>query len=409
MAGNLALFAYYYKPENTSGVQRAARLAKYLPQFGWPTWVIASSAGGIDPTLERVVHVPGPADGSPAAARWSHLGLLAERFLPYQEKLPWVPHAVEAFERLHTAQPFSALLSTSPPTGSHIAAWRIKRKFRLPWIADFRDPILGNPGRPRRWAQPYDRALQREIFRSADIVLAVTDTMRDLWRAQYPRWAHKFQLIWNGFDPEEGFGPLDAPPRPYRVLLHAGVLYSQRHPLAMLDSLARLIGNGRLNPDALRLRFIGIVQEMDQLRARPSVALLASRGCLDMNGQLIPRDDAMREIATADSLFLIDIVNNSKVGYTVPAKLYDYLLTGRPILSITDPGSPVDRILAQSGVPYACLYHADSPETLDGKLHGFLSLPGAPVTPGPWFFENFDGRLQARAIGAMLETSAPGR
>lgn len=117
----------------------------------------------------------------------------------------------------------------------------------------------------------------------------------------------------------------------------------------------------------------------------------------------------MREIATADSLFLIDIVNNSKVGYTVPAKLYDYLLTGRPILSITDPGSPVDRILAQSGVPYACLYHADSPGTLDGKLHGFFSLSSTPVTPSPWFFENFDGRLQARAIGAMLEADAPRR
>jgi hypothetical protein len=408
MHGNLALFAFYYKPENTSGVQRAVRFAKYLPQYGWRPWVFASSAAGVDPSLERVVYLPGDAAPRPAVRRWSTCGDLLERILPYQEKLPWVAHAVDAFERIHAENPFTAILSTSPPTGSHIAAWILKRKYGIRWIADFRDPILGNPGRPRRWAQPYDRILEREIFRSADTVLAVTDTMRDLWRRDYPRWSHKFQLIWNGFDPEEGFGPIRPPDRPYRVLTHAGVLYSLRHPFGVMDSLARLVESGRIDSAQLKLRFVGIVQEMERFLASPSVSLLQARGCLEMDGKLVPRADAMNEIATADYLFVIDIVNNSNMGYTVPAKLYDYLLTGRPILAVTDPGSAVDRIIEQSGVPHACLYHTDSEKAVDDKLLAFLALSSEPVKPASWFFENFDGRLQAGAVSAMLKGDAPG-
>jgi len=408
MAENLVLFAFYYKPENTSGVQRAARLAKYLPENGLQTWVIASSSGGTDPTLERVVHVPNPGTELAHVQRRSRWAERLEVLLPYQERLPWAPHALEAFERIHERNPVSAVISTSPPTGGHAVAWMIKRKYGIRWIADFRDPILGNPGRPRRWAQPYDRFLQREIFRSADLVLTVTDTMRDMWRKEFPRWSHKFKLVWNGFDPDEGFGPKPIPERPHRVLTHAGVLYSLRHPYHVMAGIERLIRGGILSAAKLRLRFVGIVQEMERFRDAPAVAYLDAQGCVEMNGVNVPRQQAMDEIATADYLFLIDIVNTENAGYTVPAKLYDYLLTGRPILSVTDPGSPVDRILAQSGVPYACLYHSDPPETIDAKLGAFFRLSSEPVKPSPWFYDNFDGRRQAALISEMLKPAAGG-
>jgi hypothetical protein len=101
---------------------------------------------------------------------------------------------------------------------------------------------------------------------------------------------------------------------------------------------------------------------------------------------------------------LIDIVNLWNVGYTVPAKIFEYILIGRPILAITDRESPVERILQNSGVPAVFIYHDDTPERIDEKLIGLYQLPNTAVPPSPWFMNNFDGRSQAGAFSTILDS-----
>jgi len=395
------LFAYYYLPDNTSGVQRAVRMARYLPEHGYDTLVIASSHAGAGPVAPGVCHVP--TAGDRARSYQAALARFAQRIVPYNERLEWVPHAIRPAKRVISGGDVGALISTSPPLASHFAALLIKMRYGLKWIADFRDPLVGNPGRPRDWAKPYDAWLERLIFRNADAAIAVTDAVAEEWRRRYPRWATKFHVIWNGFDPEGSFGPEPLPQRSYRAISHIGVLYSQRHPTALVDSLARLVSNGLVAPHTFRLRFIGPIQEQEIFTAHFSTAALIANGCLEIRGQLIPRAEAMHEIATADFLLLIDIVNLSNAGYTVPAKLYDYILAGRPILAITARNSPVDRILTNCGILNALLYHDDPAEVLDRKLVDFLKLPTEPLTPSAWFLERFDGRRQAALLAALLE------
>lgn len=398
----LILLAYYYLPDNTSGVQRAVRLAKYLPRHGYDTTVVCSSHAGELPGAPGIVHVPSQATLWQHANRWSRLAAWVQRLLPYNEQLPWVPHAISAARHLISQKRVAAVVSTAPPLASHLAALWLKREFGVIWIADFRDPLLGNPGRPRKWAMPYDAALERWIFSQADAIIAVTDAVANEWRQRYPSWAHKVHLIWNGFDPEDAIAPSATPPRPYRVLAHIGVLYTQRHPVAMVASLERLIRRGLLEPGCVRLRFIGPIQQDAQFASHSAVAALVEKGCIEMDGRLIPRQQALREAATSDFLLLLDIVSLSNVGYTVPAKLYDYILTGRPILAVTDHDSPVERILAQSGVLYVCLYHDDSDPELDRKLLGFFHLPTEPRNPSAWFMEHFDGNRQAGTVASLL-------
>jgi Glycosyl transferase 4-like domain len=176
------LFAYYFPPDNNSGVQRATRLAKYLPRCGVDLRVIASNHAGTDVTRRDTVYVPAP--DLRAAAGWEFLARLLQGIVPYNERLEWVPHAVRAACGIAGREPIAAVISTSPPLATHLAALFLKARYRLRWIADFRDPLRGNPGRARRWARPYDLSLERAIFRSADSLVAVTDTVRDEWLAR---------------------------------------------------------------------------------------------------------------------------------------------------------------------------------------------------------------------------------
>lgn len=400
---SVILFAYYYLPDNTSGVQRAVRISKYLPKFGHNCYVVCSSHQGSDRGIPGVFHVPNGETSTPSTVKMANLANRIQRgILPYNEELPWVPHAVAMARSICRQNPVRAVISTSPPVATHMAAFRTKQVFGLRWIADFRDPILGNPGRSRRWARPYDSMLERFIFRNADAVIAVTDAVADEWRRRYPQWKQKIHVIWNGYDPEDGFGPKPLPDRPFRLCSHVGVLYGLRHPTALLSALNRLVEQGYLDPNRIKIQFIGPVQNEPALVNNPDASNLIKKGGLLIRNELVPRSEAMDEIATSDFLLLIDIVNLSHSGYTVPAKLYDYILAGRPILALTQKGSPVDRILADSGVHYVSLYHEDGNEEIDRKLISFFSLQTTPLSPSLWFTDTFNGERQVEAMARLI-------
>ncbi len=400
--GGVVLLAYYYKPMNTSGVQRAWRLAKYLPEYGRPVRVICSGEEGEAADAGGAIYAPNPKTMATAAPIQARLARAIERIAPYHEKMPWVPHAVAAADQLIPTERIACVVSTSPPVGTHLAAMWLKFRHRVRWVADFRDPLCGNPGRARKWAKPYDQALEQAIFGAADAVIAVTDSVRDEWIRRYPGWRDKFHLVWNGFDPEETIVPVPPAGGGRRLLTHVGVLYAQRHPRGLVASLERLVRSGRMPPETFRLRLVGPAQEAEAFVARPDVRFLMGRGCLELVNRLLPREEARSEMAASDFLLLIDIVNLANIGYTVPAKLFEYVPVGRPILAITDQGSPVQRILSRSGVPAVFLYHEESAAEADAKVEGLFRLSAEPSPPSEWFLENFDGRRQAGTFARIL-------
>ena len=401
MSKHLIFFTHAYLPENTSAVQRSAPLARYLRDEGWTVHVVASSHAGRLDGDDLVWNVPGPrATGSAwRGGFWRAM----QRIGPYNDRLPWIPHALAAAEKIAAAHPVRAVLSTSPPVAAHLAARTFARRHRLRWVADLQDPIVGNPARMRSWGKPYDLAIERSVFRDAAHVVAVTDAVADQWRARWPALAAKFATIWMGFDPAEGIGPRPVPARERREMLHIGFLYEERHPIALMESLARLVQRGELDPRGFLLRLAGRADQPQKVLEHPAGRELAARGCLALEDRHVPRADAVAATATADWLLLLDIVSSFGTGYTVPGKLYDYVLTGRPILAVTDRGSPTERILAQSGIRHACLFHGEDAAALDRKVAEFLRQPAAAGEPSAWFRDRFDAKKLAAQMSALLQ------
>ena len=108
-------------------------------------------------------------------------------------------------------------------------------------------------------------------------------------------------------------------------------------------------------------------------------------------------------MAEAEYLLLLD-GNALNKGHAVPAKLFEYIRSGRTILAITARNSPVDRILAQSGIPNACVYHDDQPERVDAEVLRLFHLTSEPASPSEWFLSQFDGRRQTEALASILNS-----
>jgi glycosyltransferase involved in cell wall biosynthesis len=330
------------------------------------------------------------------------VGTAIQRVLPYNDQIPWASYAASAAGQLVSKIRPVAMLSTSPPVACHIAALWTKWRFGTPWIADFRDPFFANPLRPRKLSRPYEAILERLIVSNADAVIANTDSAAEILRHRYPGFERKIHTIWNGYDPKEALRALPLPKRDHKVLLHAGTLYAARHPNKLIGSLDRLIERGRINPDDIRLRLIGWQERTSEpWTQQPAFAALRSRGCLQLEGE-VPQEEAVREMAQADYLLLLDL-NDTGISVQVPAKLFQYIRIGRPILAYTSAQSPCERILDKSGIPHINIQSGASEDRMDEGVASLFALPSEPSRPSAWFEEQFNAEMQTKTLASIIQ------
>jgi hypothetical protein len=391
----ILLLAYFFPPAIASGGARADRFAKYLSRLGYDIRVICAR-DGTGCQYEYAVEVPLPEQRSSlvAAKSWM-MRALQSAIRVYSWRLPWVPHALAASRTFMENRP--VVISTFPPLATHLCALYLKWRYGIRWIADFRDPVLLRPS--LRFLQ---EPLEKMVFRFSDVVIANTDPAAASWRACYPKWSSKVQVIWNGFDPEETLEPANVPCREQKVLAHVGDIYGPRHPGLVLDSLERLVASGRLDAAKVRIELIGPIDSDSATFKHASFHRLKEMGCVQVYDQLIPRADALRKAAHSDGLLLLDITNLER-GVQVPAKLFDYVRMGRPILAVTGSGSPTEMILLRSGVQCVCIHPQDQEAEVDNKLLSFLKLQGETSRVNEWFRRTFDGLRQVEFLASIVD------
>jgi len=395
------IFAYHYPPENEIGGARPARFAKYLSRFGYTCRVFTAAEQPVygDPSIQ---FVPDPfLTRSRKDVSWQLERAVRRLFFPGEMGLRWSYRAAEAACKYISNHPAAqvTILSTFPPLGAHLAGWQLARPSGLSWLADCRDPIADEfadgchtPSQRRLY-----RWMERAVARNADAVIANTDAAQARWQERFPSFRDKFHVIWNGFDPEERVPPLPVESSQYKVLSHVGELYHGRNATPILESIARLISAKQLPKDGVRVRLIGPAQteclpspEFRE-RAKPE-------GWLDLMTERIPKIEARQIAQTSNALLLLQAGSADQV----PAKLFEYLQIGRPILAFLQPDSSTERILERCGVPYRCVYPGSAPEVADRIVANFFDLPASAVAPSPWFEEQFNAECQTRILDSII-------
>jgi len=272
---------------------------------------------------------------------------------------------------------------------------------RVRWIADFRDPFsFGSEffvwPRITQWTL---KLLESIAHRHAAAVIANTERTADVWRSRYPWARRRIHVVWNGFDPEGGLQSLPLAASTERTIVHAGELYEGRNPNPIVEAFARLRALGRPETSNVRILLVGPVGNLVGIDWDLYHAA-TGEGWLELR-EPVPAQEAQRLVA--QSGFLLLVQPQSRVQ--VPAKLFNYIFIGRPILALVPPGSSVEYVLAKAGVPYRCVYTCDPPAEVDRKLLEFLRLPSDPVRFSSWFETNFDAGRQTGQLAAIVQST----
>jgi glycosyltransferase involved in cell wall biosynthesis len=281
----------------------------------------------------------------------------------------WYVPATRMACHLMVAERVAAVFSSVPPYTAHLVARFLRKRFDVPWLADFRDPWTHNPRSEAfpSWRCWIDRQLESSCLRWADRIICNTDRLRATFERFHPDLAaHKLVTLTNGFD-ESLPGASTADTRGgRRLLLHLGSLYGGRRIDTFCQALSLLINQGRLDPATFRVLFVGY---NDGRAAIGSASDLMEKGCVEFRSRVSWQiADQIRWNADLLLIFFADPL-------AVPAKFYEYLPTGKPIFAVTPHGALTDMIeKTGAGV---CV-EPDNPTEIAAKLLEALARPSVP-------------------------------
>jgi glycosyltransferase involved in cell wall biosynthesis len=363
------MVTYHFPPSSASGAFRLLGFARHLPKHDWRAAVVSAPTIPWEP-VDHALSALIPPETALYPVPYTK-SRVVRRLAQYSG---WLPRALLACERAIREQKPEAVLTSGPPHQVHWLGLWLKRRHGLSWIADFRDPWFpaGTVDPRLNFASWRIHAQEAAIFGAADLVIANTPGACRVLSEDHPRFRSKFMTLTNGYDPEafESAPRVSAgPPR----IVHTGAIYWGRNPRPFLDAVKSLTEDGT----AILVDLYGPPPE-SHLDLGEEVRSRGLANCVTNHGQ-IPYAQCVRAMVGADILLLMDSPGKT-VG--VPAKLYEYLGAGRPILAIAERGGDVEWVLDRSGVPHRIVPPGE-PESLAPALAGLIhEIQDAPCRRG---------------------------
>ncbi|OGB66905.1 MAG: hypothetical protein A2Y94_02355 [Caldithrix sp. RBG_13_44_9] len=382
------IISYYWPPSGGPGSQRAVKFAKYLPLFGWQPLIFTVKSGEypyLDPSLENDIHPDlkifkssaiepfhlfKKLSGLDSSARLAvgHLTqsskslknrvfnwIRANIFIP-DARIGWLPAAILKLDQLFKQEEIQLIFTSSPPHSLQLIGRHLKKKYHLPWVADFRDPWSDiqyyQVFKRSSFAQKIDQALEKSVLLKSDHLVNVSQTVMEGYLKKVPtaNLRNKFTVIPNGFDQQDFLAP-PVKADNYFTILHSGNLNATQNPEIFWQSIRNILESNPSLKQTIRIQLIG--------NTVPDIQLAVVRNHLQevVDFQpFIPHSEIINKIQQADLLLSVvpDVPDNKGI---VLSKNFEYIGSGKPVLIIGPGDSDIGKIIADFSNSKICNYH----------------------------------------------------
>jgi glycosyltransferase involved in cell wall biosynthesis len=362
----ILIVAFHFPPvQGSTGVYRALSFAKHLPSHGWDVTVLTSTLNAYPETRAENLSIIPP--DTRVVRAWT---LDTQRHLAIAGRYPqalatpdrwqsWIASGVIAGLGVIRSWRPDAILSTYPIPSAHSIGLALHRMSSVPWIADFRDPMLQDDYPHHPMLRKAYASIERATFKHANRVTVTTPGTAELYAERYrERPANSVQVIANGFDEDMFANSMGAGAssneraatqhgdRQPLQLLHSGLLYPhERNPELFFQAAAELLQEGVLREGEvlITLRASGneaaYQKRIDELGLQRVIRLMPP----------VPYRDALVEMLASDACLIFQA---NSCNQQIPAKVYEYLYARKPILGLTDPVGDTGRLLASTGTTH---------------------------------------------------------
>lgn len=339
------IISFFFNKEEEIGSIRLRGLVKFLPKFGWEPTVLTIKMDNKSESKFRTIET----EYSDLVANWeSKLGIKSEDimlknkkdnkgFFGYLTKMwleifaypdpekNWYKPAIEASSELLENEHYDAILSSSPPVTCHLVASELKKRHKIPWLADLRDLWTQNPYFSHTYIRrALEKRLELKTLRNAD---AFTSTTGEMNLKKLHNTDEVYTII-NGFDPIDKIQNTSLRKDKFRIIYTGRLYYGKRDPEPFFQALNELINEGVINTKDITVQFYG----PDLGWLLDDVKKYQLENVVEICGNL-SRETILKKQKESQLLLLLTW-DNPKEKEVLPGKLFEYLTAKRPILFI---------------------------------------------------------------------------
>ncbi|RDI50432.1 glycosyltransferase family 4 protein [Flavobacterium glaciei] len=407
----ILIITYYWPPAGGPGVQRWLKFVKYLPDFGVqpvvyipenPTYPIVDKnlvkeVSDKAIILKQKIFEPYqlasflsknktkkissgiiPNQKKQSFLDKTFLWIRGNLFIP-DARVFWVKPSVAYLEKYIAENNIDTIITSGPPHSLHLIGLELKQKLDLKWFADFRDPwtTIGyhKSLRLSSFAAKKHKALEHQVLNTADTIIVTSKTTKTEFQAITNK---PIAVITNGYDTEQvEKQTLDTK----FTLAHIGSFLSERNPHVLWESLVELIHEIPDFKTHLEIKLIGAVSQ----EVLETISQFGLNSFLNNLGY-VSHAEAIAHQRKSQVLLLIEI-NSEDTKSIIPGKLFEYMVSGRPIIAIGPKDSDFAEIIT---------------ETNTGVFFDYSEKMKLKSVILDFYNQFLEGKLQANGVGLQL-------
>jgi len=349
--------AYYFPPMGLSGVQRTLKFVKYMSNYGWEPTVITTGNVGYfahDDSLKseaensniKIIRVGGKEPNAllskfgtikpPRESIRKLLNRISQTIFFPDNKNSWSKRAYQKVIELISKEHFDAIYVTAPPFSSFYYLRKIKKKFDVPIMVDYRDLWYGSYF--AFYPTPFHSLLHKRMeylsLKSADRVIVTNRKIKEKLIKNYKFLTfNDVVIIPHGFDLQdfENVVP-ETKHNDKMILTYSGIFMEYNTPKYFLRAFKKLIIERPDIASKIQLNFIGYL-------GKENKSLVKKLNIEEYVKELgyMNHKEAVKKLVSSDVLWLM-IGRKRNIDAILPGKLLEYMGSRKPIIGCVPDG-----------------------------------------------------------------------
>jgi hypothetical protein len=375
------IVTYYWPPAGGPGVQRWLMFVKYLHEFGIEPWVyIPKNASYPFKDEELLRFIPKNVRIIKKSIfepyKWAGLlggkkadkiskGIIPDKkqsviekillwirgnlFIPDARKF-WIKPSVSFLKKIIIEENIDIIITTGPPHSLHLIGYQLKKQLvSLKWISDFRDPWtkIGYHSKLKlsRYAARKHEKLERSVLQNSDTIIVTSISTKKSFEQITSK---PIKVITNGYDGEVSSANQNIP---QFTIAHIGSLLTGRDPGILWEVLKELVQENKHFAKDFKLVLAGVVSK----EVLAHIYANDLKDYLEMPGYI--SHDEVRKLQQVSAVLLLIEIDSPDTKCIIPGKLFEYMVSGRPVLAIGPKGWDVLPFLTETNIGAGFAYN----------------------------------------------------
>ncbi|MFK7031985.1 glycosyltransferase family 4 protein [Flavobacterium oreochromis] len=368
----ILIISYYWPPAGGPGVQRWLKFVKYLPDFNIepiiyipenPTYPLLDKklkeeVSSTITILKKPIIEPYawaslfsknstkkissgiiPAQKKQSFVQKILLWVRGNLFIP-DARVLWVKPSITYLSKYIKENKIDTIITTGPPHSLHLIGLGLKKNLNIKWLADFRDPwtTIGyhKALKLTKSAAQKHKDLEYEVMNTADELIVTSPTTKKEFELITTKPIH---VITNGYDVEKiSKQVLDEK----FTLAHIGSFLSDRNPQILWEVLNELVSENTAFSENFELKLIGATSQevLNSIKDFKLDTFVNNLG-------YVSHEEAVIHQRKSQVLLLIEI-DSDETKSIIPGKVFEYIVSERPILAIGPKESDFASIITET-------------------------------------------------------------